>query len=179
MKVICKNSEVGQRAPVEAVINNEQAPEPVEASAKDQQEFGEDVEKLVAPGRNKVKKLPKRYTCAFTMNNRRQGRIGMARHEFYTGEARFMKQARGSIPLAKRKASRRNEEERCNRTIIRSSKSTRFGVDSRKLNDVSKNDSYPLPRIDDTLERIPGKKWFSTLNLQSGYWQVEWRLIAV
>ena len=35
-KVICKNSEVGQCAPVETVINSEQLPEPAEMSVKDQ-----------------------------------------------------------------------------------------------------------------------------------------------
>ena len=45
VKVICKNSEVNQSAPVEAVINNEQPPKPAEMSAKDQKEFGENVEK--------------------------------------------------------------------------------------------------------------------------------------
>ena len=49
------------------VINNEM-------SEKDQKEFGEHVEKwvtdLAALKRNKSKKLPKRYACAFARNSR-------------------------------------------------------------------------------------------------------------
>ena len=51
--------------------------------------------------------------------------------------------------------------------------STRFCVDFRKLSEVTRKDAQPLPRIDDTIDALEGARWFSTLDLASGYWQVE------
>ena len=51
--------------------------------------------------------------------------------------------------------------------------SSRFCVDYRKLNDVTIKDAYPLPRVDESLDQLSGSKWFSCLDLNAGYWQVE------
>ena len=49
----------------------------------------------------------------------------------------------------------------------------RFCVDYRKVNAVTKKDVYPLPRVDDILDTLDKAKYFSTLDLSSGYWQIE------
>ena len=48
---------------------------------------------------------------------------------------------------------------------------TRFCVDYRKLNAVTRKENYPLPRIDDTFDSLSGFSYFTTLDLQSGYRQ--------
>ena len=49
----------------------------------------------------------------------------------------------------------------------------RFCIDYRKLNSRTVKDAYNLPRIDDTIDRLVGSKFFTKLDLTSSYWQVE------
>ena len=51
--------------------------------------------------------------------------------------------------------------------------SWRFCIDYRKLNSVTHRDAYPLPRIDATLDSLTGCRYFTTLDLAAGYWQVK------
>lgn len=50
--------------------------------------------------------------------------------------------------------------------------SIRFCVDYQRLNDVTKKDSFLLPRTDDILTTLSGYNWFLTVDLKSRYWQV-------
>lgn len=49
----------------------------------------------------------------------------------------------------------------------------RFCVDYRRLNSITTKDVHPLPRIDDALSRLEGSQYFSTFDMQAGYWQIK------
>ena len=48
----------------------------------------------------------------------------------------------------------------------------RFCVDYQRLNAITKLNEFSLPQIDDTLDLLVGAKYFTTLDMASGYWQV-------
>ena len=50
--------------------------------------------------------------------------------------------------------------------------SFRFCTDFRKVNSLTKTDSYPLPRIEDCIDKVGNAKYVSKFDLLKGYWQV-------
>jgi hypothetical protein len=60
-------------------------------------------------------------------------------------------------------------------TVVVNKKNGKFRlcIDYRKLNAVTKPDAYPVPRIADMLDALGHSAFFSTLDLASGFWQVE------
>ena len=50
--------------------------------------------------------------------------------------------------------------------------SWRFCVDYRRLNDVTVKQGFPMTSVDDVVDRLHGKKYFSSIDLFSGFWQL-------
>jgi len=48
----------------------------------------------------------------------------------------------------------------------------RICVDVRRLNDITVGDSFPIPNIQDILDKLSRARYFSALDCASGYWQV-------
>lgn len=56
--------------------------------------------------------------------------------------------------------------------LAKSDASFHFCTDYRKVNRVTKSDSFPLPRTEDCVDRVGVSKFVSKLDLLKGYWQV-------
>ncbi|GBM33259.1 Retrovirus-related Pol polyprotein from transposon 412 [Araneus ventricosus] len=143
--------------------------------------------------RTAVRKLLKKFQNLFSTCNTDVGHCNMTQHritQIHIGDHPPIKQYPRRLPLARKEEADNLVKEIVNNGIIEESSgpwaspivlvkkkdgSTRFCVDYRKLNEIAKKDSYPLPRIDDTLDALNGSQWFTTLVLKSGYWQVEIR----
>ena len=113
------------------------------------------------------------------------GRIGVLKNRIDTGIAMPIRQQARRVPLPCKETVHKLLQEKLFRNVISLSKSpwaspivlkdgsTRFCVDYRKVNEVTRKDAYPLLRVDNSLDTLAGSKWFSILDLKSGYWQVE------
>ena len=135
-----------------------------------------------------VKQMLIKFKDVFVGPDGNLGRTSIVKHQIDTGDHRPIKQAPRRLPLAQKQAAEQEIENMLEKGIIEPSesawsspivlvtkkdKSVRFCVDYRKLNLCTKKDAYPLPNISDCLDSLSGSRYFSTLDLASGYWQVE------
>ena len=62
----------------------------------------------------------------------------------------------------------------CNAIVLVRKKdgTLRFCIDFQKLNARTKKDSFPLSRMQETMEFMVGARFFSSMDLKSGFWQV-------
>ena len=116
------------------------------------------------------------------------GRTNLIKHSIDKGNEHPIRQPCRRVPPARREQAQGLIKDMLQKNIIQPSSSLwaspvvlvgkkdgslRFCVDYRKLNAITRKDAYPLRRVDDSLEALSGSRWFSTLDLLSGYWQVE------
>ena len=137
--------------------------------------------------RRAVEQMLLRNQAAFQCEGEPLGRTDIVKHHIETTDPKPIKQKARRFPIHQKDEGNKIVDEMLSADVIEPSNSpwsspvvlvkkkdgsTRFCIDYRRLNAVSIKDSYPLPRIDDSLDALAGAKCFSTLDLASGYWQV-------
>uniref|UniRef100_A0A5S6QK48 RNA-directed DNA polymerase n=1 Tax=Trichuris muris TaxID=70415 RepID=A0A5S6QK48_TRIMR len=135
-----------------------------------------------------LRKTLSKYRDVISMTDDDLGRTSVVRHEIRTGNAKPIKIGPRRTPYRHRSTMETLVNRMLQQGVIEQASgpwsfpvvlapkkdgSLRFCVDYRKLNEVTEKNVQPLPRIDDALDALAGSSWFSTLDLASGYWQVE------
>jgi hypothetical protein len=124
---------------------------------------------------------------AFAIEDKERGETNLTQFQIDTGNALPKKQPLRRTPFAVRQEVARQLKDMQQTGVIQPSNSPwaspivlvrkkdgslRFCVDYRHLNSVTKADTFPLPRIDDLLDQLGKCKYFSTLDMAAGYWQI-------
>ena len=135
-----------------------------------------------------VKKLLEEYQHLFALNLKELGRNSLVQHEIKLSNNIHFKERYRRIPPHQYEEVRKHLQEMLAIGAIHRSTSPWaspvvlvckkdgslwFCIDLRKLNNQTIKDAQSLPRIEDSLDCLDGAAIFTSLNLQSGYWQVE------
>jgi hypothetical protein len=178
------NGKIETRNEVVAYLHNELDKTPTEE--KKQLNVGELTEEQAA----KFHGLMEQYQDLLAWTSEDLGRTNLVYHSIDTGNAKPVRQRWYRTSRAEQQFISEEIRRMLKQGLIEKSRSEwtspvvlvrkkngklRFCVDYRQLNQLTKKDLYPLPRIDDMLDALGNVSWYTSLDLASGYWQVEVR----
>lgn len=139
-------------------------------------------------GRKKLVGFLNKNADVFAKSSEDLGRTNLVKHKIDTGDHAPVKQPPRRVPMHKKhivqeeldKMLAKGVVEECDGPwsspivlVTKKDNTSRFCIDYRRLNSLTKKDAYPLPRIEENLDALEGATRFSTLDLISGFWQVE------
>jgi len=142
---------------------------------------------LDADQRCVAESLLRRYEDTFSKNDYDLGQTDLVTHRIDTGQHRPLRQPLRRHPLSQLPVIDEHVEQMLRQGIVepaaspwtsnvvlvrRKDNKYRLCIDYCRLNAITYQDVYPLPRIESCLDALNGAGWFSTLDLRSGYWQV-------
>jgi hypothetical protein len=143
--------------------------------------------KLTPPERGRLMSLIRDYADIFATPGGPLGWTNLIQHTIDTGSARPVRLPPRRMAPTQREVANTEIDKMLKEGVIVESNSpwaapivlvkkkdgsTRFCVDYRRLNAITTKDAYLLPRIDETIDTLSGSRWFCTMDLASGYWQL-------
>lgn len=134
----------------------------------------------------KVKEVLWKYKDAFALDSHQLGKCNIEEHVIEIDDPQPFKEKYRRIPPAMYESVKLEIQKMLENKVIRPSYSPfsspitvvtkkdgtpRVCVDFRRLNSRTKKDAKSIPRIDETLDSLSGSRYFTSLDLMSGYWQ--------
>ena len=129
-----------------------------------------------------------KYQKVFSKGDYDIGRTSLVKHTIETGDSAPIKQAPRRLPLIQQEEVDRQVNNLIKAGMVTPSNSSwaspivlvrkkdgsqRMCCDYRLLNSCTIKDAHPLPRADQAIDNLYGMKYFCSLDLASGYYQVE------
>lgn len=189
--IVPARAAIAEISAIQTILYNEQsvshssaAPEP--NKTKIDYNFGDSP--LTAEWKQRVTAMLDSIPEVFAKHDLDFGRTDMVRHEIKLSDPSAFKQRPRPIHPQDLDAVRKHLQELLQSGVIRESNSpfaspivvvrkkngsVRLCIDYRKLNTQTIKDAYALPKLEDTFSALSGSAWFSTLDLKSGYYQIE------
>ena len=146
-----------------------------------------DLSGLTPSEQAKVRSLLRQYEGVFSTHDGDLGCTDLIAHEIPLLDEVPVRQRFRRIPPSEYETVKAHIRQLLDSQVIRESSSPyaspivivkkkdgsiRLCVDYRQLNGKTRRDAFPLPRIEESLDALSGAKWFSTMDLASGYNQV-------
>jgi hypothetical protein len=142
---------------------------------------------LTIEQKRQIEQILKDHHLAFAYGKRSLGNADLAVMEIDTGDAKPISQPPYHASPNGRKTIEEQIAQLLSEDVIEESDSPwaapailvrqkgkdRFCIDYRKLNEVTKADQYPLPRIDDILSQFSGNNYFTTFDANKGFNQIK------
>lgn len=150
--------------------------------------FNFDDSPLPPKWRERVKRKLTAMPDVFAQHDSDFGRTDKVKHQIKLSDETSFKHRPRPIRPQDLDAVRRHLQELSEAGVIRESESCfsspivvvkkkngdiRLCIDYRKLNLQTIKDAYALPNLEETFSALSGSKWFSVLDLKSGYYQIE------
>src|SRR5918911_827290 len=154
---------------------------------KEKEEYQINTE-LLEQQKKQLEKLLEKYRNIFVTKKSELGKCGIVKHRIDTGEEKPIRQRAYRASGKDKELIQEEIKKMQEKGVIEKSTSSwaspivivpkkngerRFCIDLRRVNAITKRDEHPLPRIDDMLDTFDGSKYFSSLDMASGYWQIE------
>ena len=138
--------------------------------------------------REQLEEMVREFQDIFAWRDADLGFTDLVKHRIVLTDDRPIAQAYRPIPRSALSEVRQHLDDLLKRGIIQPSSSPyaapvvlvrkksgelRLCCDYRKINAITRRDAFPIPRIEEQLDALGGSKFFSSLDLASGYHQVE------